>query len=59
MKTKKVKCENCKNAWRVDCEGDSGFTRLHGCTKPRKQKFKCWAKWIDAPCKDFVDYANK
>jgi hypothetical protein len=58
MKTEKVKCDHCANAWRVVADEETGTTRLHGCTKPRKQKFSSWAKWVDAPCKDFVDYAN-
>jgi hypothetical protein len=55
MKTKKLKCESCVNAWRVVIDDDPVATRLHGCKVPRKQKFGRSAKLLDAPCKEYVD----
>lgn len=60
-RVERAKCHECENRWMIDIDtsGEYGCWRLHGCKKPKKQKFSGVANWYGGtPCKDFSPFTE-
>lgn len=58
-RVERAKCHECEHRWMIDIdpEGDYGAYRMHGCKKPKKQRFSGKAAWYaGSPCPDFKPF---